>query len=126
MLAQALIEAGRYQEALPLIADPRQSEYVPGLYAAMQHSAFHAGQYETSIEAGRLALERGASPGAAYNLACAHARMGRNDEAMEWVKRAVEAGFNERETLDSDPDIAALRGRPEFELIWQKLGAAKA
>jgi tetratricopeptide (TPR) repeat protein len=126
ILAQALIEAGRYQEALPLIADPRQSEYAPGLYAAMQHSAFRAGQYETSIEAGRLALDRGASPVIAYNIACAHARMGRNDEAMEWVKRAVEAGFNERETLGSDPDIAALRVRPEFDLIWQKLGAAKA
>ncbi len=125
ILAQALIEAGRYQEALPLIADPRQSEYAPGLYAAMQHSAFRAGQYETSIEAGRLALERGASPVIAYNIACAHARMGKNDEAMEWVNRAVEAGFNERETLGSDPDIAALRVRPEFDVIWQKLGLAK-
>ncbi len=126
ILAQALIEAGRYPEALPLIADPRQAEYAPGLYAAMQHSAFRAGQYETSIEAGRLALDRGASPVTAYNIACAHARMGRNDEAMEWVKRAVEAGFDQKETLGSDPDIAALRAQPEFDLIWQKLGAAKA
>jgi Zn-dependent protease len=126
MLAQALIEAGRYQEALPLIADPRLAEYATGLYVAMQHAAFRAGQYETSIEAGRLALERGASPVTAYNIACAYARVGRNDEAMEWVKRAVEAGFDQRETLDSDPDIAALRARPEFDSIWQKLGAAKA
>jgi tetratricopeptide (TPR) repeat protein len=126
MLAHALIDAGRYEEAKPLIADPRQAKYAPGLYAMMQLSAFHAGQYEMSIEAGGLALERGENPVAAYNLGCAYARMGRIEEAMEWVDRAVEAGYGEREALESDPDIAPLRERPEFELIWRKLDAAKA
>ncbi|MCI0666113.1 MAG: M50 family metallopeptidase, partial [Acidobacteria bacterium] len=126
MLAYALILAQRFQEAMPLIADPSLAEYATGLYALMQATAFQAGEYDISAEAGMLAIERGGGPHLAYNVGCAHARAGRTDQALEWVNRAVAGGYSEGETLASDPDLDVLRGRPEFEMILSRLRESKA
>lgn len=125
-LANALITAGRLQEAARLIAEQRQPEYAAGLYTILQTAAFHAGEYDLSVEAGRAAFERTKEPSAAYNIACAEARAGRDDEALAWINRAVEAGFRDIGALASDTDFAALRSRPEFEAVCGKLREAVA
>jgi Zn-dependent protease len=114
MYAHALIGANRFTEAMPLIADPRLAEYATGLYALMQTRAFEAGQFDLSAEAGALAIERGGGPHIAYNIACAHARAGRIDQALRWIKRAVDAGYSDFDALKNDPDLEALRDHPEF------------
>ncbi|MGE0128135.1 MAG: site-2 protease family protein [Blastocatellales bacterium] len=121
VFANALITAGRLREAAPLIAEQRQPEYAAGLYTMLQRAAFDSGEYELSSDAGRRAFDLTKEPGAAYNIACAEARAGRDDEALAWVERAVEVGFRDADALASDPDLAALRSRPEFELICGKL-----
>ena len=67
-----------------------------------------------------IALDRGMSA-APYNIACAHARAGRPDPAMEWLNRAVAAGFldgvGNLEHLRVDPDLESLRSRPEFRRL---------
>jgi Zn-dependent protease len=114
MYAQALIGALRFSEAMPLIADPRLAQYAAGLYALVQTRAFEAGEYDLSAEAGVLSLERGGGPHIAYNVACAHARTGRIDQALEWIIRAIGAGYRDLESLQKDPDLDLLRDRPEF------------
>lgn len=125
MYAYALILAQRFQEALPLIAEPRLDEYANGLYALLQQTAFQAGDYDTAIAAGERALARGASPHIAYNIACAHARAGRLEEAMVWIKRAVAAGYDDVKALANDPDLEPLRDHPEFAQLYSQLCAAK-
>lgn len=125
-LANALITAGRMREAAALVAEQRQPEYAAGLYAMLQKAAFDSGEYELSSDAGRRAFEMTKEPGVAYNIACAEARAGRDDEAMAWVNRAVEAGFRDVGALASDDDFAALRSRPEFEAVCGKLREAMA
>jgi Zn-dependent protease len=112
--AHALIGARRFRDAMPLIADSRLAQYAAGLYALMQTKAFEAGEFDLSAEAGVLALERGGGPHIAYNIACAHARAGRRDQALEWIKRAVDAGYNDFDSLENDPDLEILRTHPEF------------
>jgi Zn-dependent protease len=114
MYAHALIDANRFMEAMPLIADPRLAEYATGLYALMQMRAFEAGEFDLSAEAGARAIERGSGPHIAYNIACAHARAGRIGQALEWIKRAVDAGYSDFDSLEKDPDLAVLRDHPEF------------
>jgi Zn-dependent protease len=114
MYAHALIDAKRFTEAMPLIADPRLADYATGLYALMQTRAFEAGEFDLSAEAGALAIARGGGPHIAYNIACAHARAGRIDQALEWIKRAVDAGYSDLESLEKDPDLEVLRDHPEF------------
>jgi Zn-dependent protease len=112
---QALIEAHRFREAMTLITDPQIAQYATGLYALLQTAAFETGDYDLSVEAGVLALERGGAPYIAYNIACAHARAGKSDQAMEWLKRAVDAGYSDFESMEKDPDLAVLRENPDFK-----------
>jgi Zn-dependent protease len=118
--AHALIGAHRFTEAMPLIADPRLAEYATGLYALMQARAFEAGEFDLSADAGALALQRGGGPHIAYNIACAHARAGRIDQALEWIKRAVDAGYSDLDSLKNDPDLEILRNHPEFILMQRR------
>jgi hypothetical protein len=99
---------------MPLIADSRLAQYAAGLYALMQTKAFEAGEFDLSAQAGVLAIERGGGPHIAYNIACAHARAGRIDQALEWIKRALHAGYSDFDSLENDPDLDILRDHPAF------------
>jgi hypothetical protein len=60
----------------------------------------------------------------AYNLACAYALSGREGAAMRWLERAIERGFRNHKLLATDPDLDALRGRPDFARLSGRVPAA--
>jgi dienelactone hydrolase len=79
---------------------------------------FRAGDYARAVPALILATESGpADPIAWYNLACARARTGHGDEAVAALRRAVELGIPAATHPAEDPDLASLRGRPDFEAL---------
>ena len=59
--------------------------------------------------------------GAWYNYACCLARLGRADEALAALHRAAEEGFTDPGHAAGDPDLASLRGHPEFDRILRKM-----
>ncbi len=59
----------------------------------------------------------GELPTAAYNLACLDARKGRADAAFTNLDRALAAGFDDGASLEKDPDLAPLRGKPRWASI---------
>jgi Zn-dependent protease len=123
-LANALMIAGRFQDAASLIARQQHPEYAAAAYKTLQVAAFHSGDYKLSAEAGRQVFERTKEPGIAYNIACAEARAGRADEALAWIERAVELGFRNVDAMASDSDLETLRSRPEFGAICDRLREA--
>lgn len=68
-----------------------------------------------------LAIDRrlvGLCPGEStfhYNLACSLALLDRNEEALDALREAIARGYDDREHLERDEDLARLRGLPEFE-----------
>ena len=52
-----------------------------------------------------------------YNVACVYASLNENDDAIEILERAVDRGFGQREWIETDPDLASLRGTPRYEAI---------
>ena len=50
-----------------------------------------------------------------YYLAKMYAKTGRNELAMQYVRKALEEGFKDRKTLTEDPAFEALRKLPEFQ-----------
>jgi hypothetical protein len=56
-----------------------------------------------------------------YNLACARARLGRKQDAMEALANALEYGFNRYELLRTDTDLDPLRDRDDFKALTAKL-----
>jgi tetratricopeptide (TPR) repeat protein len=50
-----------------------------------------------------------------YYLAKMYAKSGRNELALQYVRRALEEGFKERNKFSEDPEFEALRETPEFK-----------
>ena len=44
-----------------------------------------------------------------------YAKTGRNDLAMQYVRKCLEEGFKERKKLEEDPEFQALRETDEFK-----------
>ena len=53
-----------------------------------------------------------------YNAACAFCMMNRKDDALEAIRKAWDAGFRDAAWARRDPDLAMLRGDPEFERLY--------
>ena len=45
-----------------------------------------------------------------YNIACVFAQLGEDERAIELLERAVGLGWRDRAWLETDTDLAALRG----------------
>jgi tetratricopeptide (TPR) repeat protein len=56
-----------------------------------------------------------------YNLACSLALLGRADEALDELERSIELGYDDLEHLQSDEDLASLRGSTRFRSFVERL-----
>jgi len=52
-----------------------------------------------------------------YNIACAYARLGKKELALEHLRKSVECGFSDLEKIKDDPDLESLRETEEFKRI---------
>jgi tetratricopeptide (TPR) repeat protein len=52
-----------------------------------------------------------------YYVAKMYAKGGRNELALQYLRKALEEGFKERKKLTEDPEFAALRELPEFKQL---------
>ncbi len=50
-----------------------------------------------------------------YYLAKMYAKSGRNEMALQYVRKALEEGFKDKKKLEDDPEFQALRNLPEFK-----------
>lgn len=58
-----------------------------------------------------------------YNLACARARDGQRERALDALEQAIARGFHDRELLEHDDDLRSLRDTPRYrELLEQWRG----
>jgi tetratricopeptide (TPR) repeat protein len=76
---------------------------------------FEEGRFEEAAARLRAVHER--EPGAGgilYNLACAEARLGETDAAIEHLRRAIEIEPRFAELARDDEDFAAIRDDPRF------------
>ena len=49
------------------------------------------------------------------------AKMGRNDDALQYLRRALEEGFKQKKSLDEEPDFATLKELPEFKELMARV-----
>lgn len=60
-----------------------------------------------------------------YYLAKTYATAGKTEEALSYLRKALEAGFKDKKLLMKDKEFAALRTTPEFhQLMLQQTGAS--
>jgi Tetratricopeptide repeat len=69
---------------------------------------------EPAVAAYQRALAIAQQPAVMYNVAAAHARLKQNEQSLEWLAQAAQAGFDQRDHLQTDEDFAALRQDARF------------
>jgi tetratricopeptide (TPR) repeat protein len=80
-------------------------------------------KYERAAEAYKRSNEISANATTMYNLACAYARLNDKGRALEWLDKAVQAGFSQPQTLSTDEDLASLRNEAKFKELVSRAQA---
>lgn len=77
--------------------------------------------YERAAQACERAAELGYQrPISLYNAACAYSQLKQLDRAFDFLRRSLDAGFNQPDTLQNDPDIENLRADPRFQEVLRE------
>ena len=80
------------------------------------------GERARSLEwAGRALAIDPEEPSILYNVACAYARLGQPEEAMDYLEKAIKYGFGHKEWIENDSDLNSLRSHPRFQALLEKL-----
>ncbi len=81
-----------------------------------------SGKYEQAVKTFKQAAElMPLSPTPIYNTACAYSLMGKKKEAIKYLKKAVEMGFEDVEHIQKDTDLDPIRSEKEFKELIAKL-----
>ncbi len=57
----------------------------------------------------------------AYNVACAHARAGNTETALDYLSKVLQAGFSHKEWVENDGDLMSLHGYPRFQELLDQM-----
>jgi TolB-like protein/cytochrome c-type biogenesis protein CcmH/NrfG len=80
------------------------------------------GEVERGMEwARRAVVMEPDDPMLLYNVACIFSLAGRRDEALGYVESAVAAGLTQREWLEHDSNLDAIRDAPRFQAVMERL-----
>lgn len=128
-LGMVVAAEGDHRRAVELLQPAVEAGWTSSqILGVLGHSLLLLERNEEAVHAYEQAFELGIPPGpttqgaANYNLACGYARLGRKEEALTCVERAVAARFGNRSAYEADSDFATLRNEERFLIALDALG----
>jgi serine/threonine protein kinase/Flp pilus assembly protein TadD len=120
-LAQARHHYERARELcakeMPGIASVVVSSRLGYIYSREDRPEEARAAFEQALELGRKLTEAGdESRQLPYYVACVHAVLGRKEEALSWLERAVEAGWRDYRLAELDPLLAGIRMDEQYRI----------
>jgi tetratricopeptide (TPR) repeat protein len=125
--AVVLNAVGRPSEGLALLDSAKTGSAEENGDREAVRGLLHAslGQADRALAHLRAAIARPAGRShfhhAQFTIACAYARLGRQSDAVEWLRRTAENGMPNYPLFRNDPNLRALRGYPEYERLMTTL-----
>jgi tetratricopeptide (TPR) repeat protein len=124
--AERAAAARRWNEAAELyqrVIAARDEQ--PERWWALAHALFNARRHREAIGAFERALQLGAGEpaGGAWQIARSYAHRGNRKQALRWLARAVELGFDAREAIRREPLFEQYRSDPRFSVLADPAGA---
>jgi len=120
-LVRAHLSSGAPDRAMKLLEQLFDKIDDRHLAGQVTSALFDAAAFENAAQLGKRLFERYGYTGYAYNVACALARIeGPLDEALAWLTKAVEAGYDNVAHMEADEDLVALRELPAYVAIRAK------
>lgn len=96
------------------LSDPNFRGVAP---AALDFAYFYLGKHEEALNALKERLNDVHTADDLYNAACLHALMGDKEQAMTYLKRAMELGYLKIFHIKTDRDLETLHNLPEFQQL---------
>lgn len=121
-LVLGLHTAGRDDELATLVEFGARTANDLSLIPVAQLSAHQLEAWSTAAEIGAALyrLQPDAPGLGAFNVACSLARGGETEAALGWLGSALERGLPDPTMVETDPDLASLRSRPEFAELLRR------
>jgi adenylate cyclase len=66
-------------------------------------------------------LDLSTTPHVLYNVACAYATLGRTDDAVDCLERAIKSGFGFKDWIRHDSDLKSLHEHPRYKALLETL-----
>lgn len=127
-LGQTRLAQKRYEEAEKHLSKAIELGARNGfMYGQLAFAQMNLNRNEDAIKSYEKAFEAGIPPGANtrglayYNMACAYVRLKQTDKAFEFLNKAIDEGFNKRETFETDTDLAPIRSDARFQKLSERL-----
>lgn len=122
-MAEQAFFRGEYERAIELyrtVVHERPDD--AQAWARFAHAMHELGRYEPALELHEKAssFDRNRII-SSFRLGCALARLGRTDEAIAKLERAVEVGFRDRSRAEREPDLESLRDEPRFHRVLDRM-----
>lgn len=124
--ARAHMSAQEYAEAEPLLREITQEFPLDGRpWERLATCHYHLKNYDDAAGEYLRAVDLGVPFPAVslYNAACSQALAGQADVAMQTLKRALAAGFEDRPQVGRDTDLESLHDLPDWDEVAGKLPA---
>lgn len=130
-LAALYSKNGRYDEAIlefeeVLRRDPANATATGNLDNARRNKGVVRERQEQIGRTLTVVDARPSDPRAAYDAARIFAQQGNNDQALAWLTKALDLGFDQMDFVSVDPALTGLRTDPRLAKLLEERQAQKA
>ena len=121
--AEAAAKAQDWPKAITLYKQVTEKNPSDGAsWYALGSAALMAGDAKLAVTALEQSVKLNNQPFLSlYNLACAQARLGRSDEALDTLEKLAQAGGPFAAQMEKDPDMDPIRAMPRFKEIAEQM-----
>ena len=125
-LANLYSKQGLYDDATRELEDVVQRDPGNATAKANLENALKGKQHkDLAISATQGADAKPKDPQAAYNAARVYARMGDADQALTWLNKALDLGYDQFDYLSLDPSLVSLKKDPRFLKLLEERRPAR-
>lgn len=123
-LGQTRMAQKRYEEAVNYFAKAIElGARFGGAYVQLATAQVNLNRYPDAVKTYENAIQTGAlSKGTGYyNIACVYSLSKQTDKAFEWLNKAIDEGFANRQTFETDTDLAPIRSDSRYQQLLARL-----
>ncbi|MEO8215520.1 MAG: M56 family metallopeptidase [Acidobacteriota bacterium] len=118
---------GGLKEAIEVVSNRLTGDRQPALddgagWYRFGYALHNKDQFDDARAAFERAIQLGAKvPESSYNIACGYALQNDHENALLWLRKAIDAGYDSRGHMNHDSDLDRLRTDPRFAQLMQTL-----
>lgn len=123
-LGRIRVQQKRYEEAVNHFTKAiEKGVQFGGAYIQLATAQISLNRFDDAVKTYENAMQTGAFPKAVsyYNMACVYSLGKQTDKAFAMLNKAIDEGFTNRQTFETDTDLAPIRSDARFQQVLARL-----